>query len=262
MTRKSLFAFNISAYKVFANVHINRKMGFFSKSIVYLSLAITIFHEISLIMDGLIYGLTDFQRLCEDFPMIMAFFMVAYEFYNIVVEKENIENLLNNLEDLINNHSPTFSINSYKKTIMGRAVDALDKLGLYNILFGEFCVLCWVIRPLLTNSEKLPFGNPWYPFDSQKYYYYLWAMHVFVGVLGGGNTINIHIFYAKVMSVIAEQFDIVTHSFKNIDANIKYEIHVEQLILERVKYCVLYHQKLLQLVLRTLLSAIEHEQTS
>ncbi|KAF5272527.1 hypothetical protein FQA39_LY07851 [Lamprigera yunnana] len=241
MSRKNRFAFNIMAYKVFANIHINNKMSMLSRFVVYTSLAITVIHEVSLILDLLIYGLTDFQRLCEDFPMTMAFFMVAYEFYNIVTEKENLEKLLNNLERLIK-ECPKFAMQSYKKTVMGRAINRLDMLGLYNILFGEFCVLLWVVRPLVTNSDKLPFGNAWYPFDLQKYYYYLWFLQAYVGVLGGGNTINTHIFYAKIMAVIAEQFDILSHSFRRIDTNIANE---EKDILSRVKCCIRFHQQLI-----------------
>ncbi|XP_031337260.1 odorant receptor Or2-like [Photinus pyralis] len=244
MAGKGLFTFNIRAFKWLANVHINEKMGIFSKSFVLVSLLITVLHEVSLVMDLVLNGFVDFERLCEDFPMVMAFFMVSYEYYNIIAQKENIEELLTDLEETISTWRPQFAMHSYRKTIMGKAVDLLDKLGLYNIIFGEFCVFMWVVRPLVVRSGKLPFGNPWFPFDTQRYYYYLWFMHTYVGVLGGGNTINVHVFYGKVMAVIAEEFDIISHSFKCIHTGL--EMCMEDEMLERAKQCIRYHQRLLK----------------
>lgn len=245
---KSLFAFNIKVFKLCANVHLNEKMGFFSKCIVYFSLLLTVLHELTLLADLIFYAMGDFQRLCEDAPMAMAFFMVAYEFYNIVVQKDKIETLLYNIQTTIEIYQPTYGKATYKKSQMGKFIDIFDKLGLYNILFGIFCVEMWVIRPIVTNTGKLPFGNPWFPFDYRNYYYYLLVCQAYVGTCGAINTINIHIFYSKIMAVISEQFDVLSHAFKNLDEDIgtKGQYDNEEVIFRRTKDLIKFHQKILK----------------
>lgn len=247
MKQKSLFDFNIKIFKICANVHLNETMGCLSKFIVFISLILTFIHEISLIADVFVHGLSDFERLCEDIPMVMAFYMISYEFYNIVKYKSKIENLINTLEENIKVHQPTYGRNSYKKSYMGRMVDTLDKLGLLNISFGVFCAELWVIRPLVTKSGRLPFGYPWFPFDMKKYYYYFWFLHLYVATLGTFNSINIHIFYAKIMAVICEQFDVLAHAFRHIDEDDGTSKNEdEEEIYGRARKCVAYHQKILK----------------
>lgn len=121
---------------------------------------------------------------------------------------------------------------------MKALIPKIDKFGLVYLAFTLLATEAWLVSPLLQTDGQLPFPGSWYPFDTvAKWYFVPWTIQAYICNIGAANTTNIYLFYVKVIAMICEHFDFLSHSVSRLDVDGCGEGEA----LSRLERCVRYH---------------------